>query len=117
MREELERRLVERWPGWFDVLGFENGDGWFPLLWKLFTDLEPLVEALEGESGQPFSVVRVREEAGGLRVYVSEATDAIAERIEAAHEQSRRTCEVCGEVGSRRQDGWIRTRCEEHWDE
>jgi len=62
-------------------------------------------------------MVRVREEGGGLRVYVNQAPDAIAERIEAAHEQSLGTCEVCGQVGSRRHDGWIRTRCEEHWEE
>jgi len=105
---------MERWPGWFDVLGFELDDGWFPLLWKLFADLE----ALEGESDQPFSVVRVREEHGALRVYVSQGcTDAILERIEAAQEASLHVCEICGQVGSRRQDGWVRTRCEEHWEE
>ena len=43
MKEELERKLVERWPTWFDVngsikrtlmpFGFEHGDGWFGIVW------------------------------------------------------------------------------------
>ena len=54
-------------------------------------DLEPLVEGLEAEGRPPFEMVRVREEGGGLHVYVNGSTDAICERIEAAPEESRRT--------------------------
>ena len=114
MREELERRLLLRWPEWFDIRGFEHGDGWFGILWRLCEDLEPLAEGLEGEGSPPFEVVRVREEGGGLRVYANGGTDAICERIEAAQEESLRTCEVCGQPGLRRRNRWVRIRCDEH---
>ena len=42
MRKELEQRLVERWPTWFNTggdikytamgRGFTNDDGWFDIL-------------------------------------------------------------------------------------
>ena len=117
MREELERRLLLRWPEWFDIRGFEHGDGWFGILWRLCEDLEPLAEGLEGEGSPPFEVVRVREEGGGLRVYASGGTDAIRERVEAAQEESLRTCEVCGQPGLRRRNHWARIRCDEHAEE
>jgi len=114
MDEELEQKLVRRWPAWFEIEGFEHGDGWFGILWRLFADLQLLVEGMEGEGAPPFAVVRVREERGGLRVYVSDGTDAIWERIEAARQESFLACEVCGQPGRRRENGWIRTRCDGH---
>jgi hypothetical protein len=56
MRRELERKPIERWPTWFDTkgdlrhtllpLGFEHGDGWFDLLWRLRVQSE--LRAVEG---------------------------------------------------------------------
>jgi hypothetical protein len=53
MRKELEQRLFERYPTWFNPKGdfrhtampwgFCNDDGWFDILWRLCEDLEPLV--------------------------------------------------------------------------
>jgi hypothetical protein len=58
MRKELEQRLVERWPTWFNTggdirytampWGFAHDDGWFDILWRLCEDLEPLGELGEG---------------------------------------------------------------------
>ena len=68
MRKELEQRLVERWPTWFNTkgdfrytgmtLGFQHDDGWFGILWRLCEDLEPLVAEFErdwGVCGNPAS--------------------------------------------------------------
>lgn len=41
--------------------GFEHGDGWFDLVWRLCEDLEPLVARLEKETGQQFQVLQVKE--------------------------------------------------------
>ena len=81
MTEELEQRLFERWPSWFKVtgdlhhtlmpLGFQHGDGWFPLLWRLCESLEPVVAEAVKERGKPFEVLQVKEKFGGLRFYVS----------------------------------------------
>jgi hypothetical protein len=125
MRKELERRLVERWPTWFDVgggiketampRGFEHGDGWFDILWRLCEDLEPLV------AGHEFEVLQVKEKFGGLRFYVrfdglrlSHADNAISRHIGAAMEESFRTCEVCGQPGELREGRSIKTLCDEH---
>jgi hypothetical protein len=48
MQKELEQRLVKRWPTWFNTegdirytgmsRGFDHGDGWFDILWRLCED-------------------------------------------------------------------------------
>jgi hypothetical protein len=72
MQKELEQRLVERWPAWFNTggdirdtamaRGFEHDDGWFDLLWRLCEDLEPLVAEFEQETGSQFEVLQVKGE-------------------------------------------------------
>ena len=61
MRKELEQKLVERYPNWFNPKGdirytamprgFEHEDGWFDLILRLCEDLEPLVAEFEQEPG------------------------------------------------------------------
>jgi hypothetical protein len=104
MREELERRLVERWPTWFNVegdiretsmpFGFVHGDGWFDLVWRLCERLEPLVAAEEAETGRSFQVLQVKEKFGGLRFYTNFRSDAIYALIKAAEIESCHTSEV-----------------------
>jgi hypothetical protein len=125
MRRELEQKLVERWPSWFKVNGdpcetrmgdgFYHGDGWFDIVWRLCEDLEPLVAEAEKATGRPFEVLQVKQKFGEPRFYVSHRrTDAIQQRIEAAQLESLRTCEVCGQPGSRREGDWSPVVCDEH---
>ena len=124
MREELERRLVERWPNWFNLagdiretlmpFGFTHGDGWFDLVWRLCERLEPIVAAEEAESGRPFHVLQVKEKFGGLRFYPNYNNDAIYALIEAAEIESFHTCEFCGQPGKRSGASWFQTTCDEH---
>ena len=125
MRKELEKKLVERFPTWFDVTGdvrrtlmrsgFQCGDGWFETLWRLCVDLEPLVTELERETVEPFEVVKVKQKFGGFRFYVNRHTDSIDQRIAQAREECSRTCEVCGQPGVQRETGGLfQTACEEH---
>jgi hypothetical protein len=105
MRRELEQKLVERWPSWFNVTGnqretrmadgFAHRDGWFNTVLRLNEDLEPLVAEAEKVTGRPFEVLQVKQKFGGLRIYVSHRTDAILQRIEIGELESLRTCEVC----------------------
>ena len=108
MQKELEQRLVERWPTWFSTggdikrtampRGFEHGDGWFDIVWRLCEDLEPLVAKLEAAGGPKFEVLQVKEKFGGLRFYVNCRNDtAIRQRIGTAAQESFHTCEVCGQ--------------------
>ena len=125
MRKELEQKLVERWPTWFNIKGdirhtampwgFTHDDGWFGLLWRLCEDLEPLVTEMEQAGGRQFEVLQVKEKFGGLRFYVNcRKEKAIRQRIGAAAEESFRTCEVCGQPGRLRELRWIKTLCDEH---
>jgi hypothetical protein len=41
--------------------GFEHGDGWFDILWRLCEDLEPLVAEFEVAGGLKFEVLQVKE--------------------------------------------------------
>jgi hypothetical protein len=117
MNKELSQKLVDRWPKWFDVngsiqhtlmpFGFECGDGWFNLIWKLCEDLDSLVP-------DNFEVVQVKEKFGGLRFYIDNGSDAIYDRIGQAEDESFKTCEVCGNPGKVRGGGWISTLCDEH---
>jgi hypothetical protein len=125
MRKELEQRLVERWPKWFNTggdfrytlmpRGFTHDDGWFDILWRLCEDLEPLVAQFEKETGLQFEVLQVKEKFGGLRFYVNcRRNEAIRKRIETAIEASFHTCEICGQPGTLREDRLIKTLCDEH---
>ena len=125
MRKGLEEKLAKRFPTWFIVngdvrhtlmpFGFQCGDGWFDILWRLCVDLEPLVAELEKEAGERFEVVQVKQKLGTLRFYVSHHTDPIDKRITEAQKESSRTCEACGQPGKQRETGGgVRARCDEH---
>jgi hypothetical protein len=124
MQKHLEQKLVERWPAWFNTegdirctamaRGFEHGDGWFDILWRLCEDLEPLVTEIERAGGPKFEVLQVKEKLGGLRIYVNRHSDAIERCLGIAADESFRTCEVCGQPGRQRGGGWIKTLCDEH---
>lgn len=124
MREELERRLVERSPTWFNVegdicetfmpFGFAHGDGWFELVWRLCERREPVVVPAEKGTGRSFHVLQVKEKFGGLRFYPNYDNDDISTLIEAAEIQSFQTCEVYGQPGKHRGINWFQTTCDEH---
>jgi hypothetical protein len=124
MRKELEQKLVERWPTWFNTegdirhtlmsRGFTHDDGWFDILWRLCGDLEPLVADLEKATGRQFEILQVKEKFGGLRIHVNDADDAIRRRLLDAELESFHTCEVCGQPGELRESDWIKTLCDEH---
>lgn len=125
MRKELEQQMVKRFPSWLSVnggvyhtlmpFGFQCGDGWFNILWRLCVDLEPMVAELQAETGDRFEVVQVKEKLGTLRFYVSHHTDSIDQRIVEAQKESSRTCEICGQSGKQRETGaWVETVCDEH---
>jgi hypothetical protein len=126
MRKELEARFVTRWPTWFKIGrhtlmpdGFEFGDGWFDIVWRLCEGLEPLVAEDELNTADPFEVSQIKEKFGGLyfrtdKTRFDKSHDAILHLIAAAEQQSLVTCDVCGQPGTTQGKGWIRTRCEAH---
>src|SRR5271166_1952997 len=101
MRKEHEEKLARRWPSWFDMsgdprhtlmsFGFQHGDGWFGLVWRLCEQLEPVVAKFERETGERFEVIEVKQKLGGLRFYTNHRAEAIRKCIEAAQAESFRT--------------------------
>jgi hypothetical protein len=71
MDKELEQRLVERWPHWFNTegcvcgpamsSGFRLADGWFDILSRLYETLEPLVKEFERAIDCKFEILQVKE--------------------------------------------------------
>jgi hypothetical protein len=120
MSPEKETAIFDRWPGWFvskeDIsrslmgFGFECEDGWFPLIYALFEEIEPLAAGLDS-----VEIVQVKQKFGGLRVATRGTNDAIYDAILAAEERSLHTCEKCGGPGSLNHDvrGWLKTLCDQ----
>lgn len=60
------------------------------------------------------TITQVKEKYGGLRFYVSSATDEVYNYIDFAESMSFRVCEMCGAPGEPRSDGWTKTLCDRH---
>ena len=92
-----------------DPYFFEIDSGWYGLIKNL------IVELLE--AGWDKEVHQVKEKYGTLRFYTGGATDKMYEIIRQYERVSAVTCEVCGEVGQIRPDGWIKTLCDTHFEQ
>lgn len=112
MKNELEKKFIERWP-WFDnehIWGFECGDGWFDIIWKLCETIEPFV-------AEGFQVLQVKEKFGGLRFYTNgniNELESVWKAIGLAEDYSFITCETCGKSGELRGTSWLYVSCDEH---
>lgn len=78
--------------------GFDCGDGWFELIWKLSTDIENAAkcDGLDPDGDEWPEAVQVKQKFGALRFYVRNASDAIRNMIAKAVEESERICEATG---------------------
>ena len=96
------------------VFGFECGDGWFDIIYRLsdkISKLDPDCRATQ-----------VKEKFGGLRFYVTGINIEVSkqgwELIDDAENESFATCEDCGSVEDVTQTkGWIITLCKKCMDE
>lgn len=98
--------------------GFSHGDGWFDIVYKLSQKLEKLIIQYKKENPddpEPPCAMQVKEKFGTLRFYLSHGTDEMHELTNDAEEKSAKTCEQCGRPGKTRSTRWIRTLCEEHY--
>jgi hypothetical protein len=107
-KENLSPRQLARYYG---PVYFGVGDGWFDIL----LDLSVKLEAMDGITST--HVVQVKEKFGGLRFYVSSATEEMYRAINEAESASYEICEACGEPGTIRNTGWVQTLCDEHAEE
>ena len=118
MKKELEQKFYGRWPEWFRgrnegmrvnlmCFGFDHGDGWFDLEWKL-------CESLEAEGvGPAYNLFQIKEKFGGLRWYAEGGNEASNILVREAEKEADKTCEKCGQPGKLRPGGWVMTLCDE----
>jgi hypothetical protein len=123
MKKEMAKILCEKFPLLystnnkrpFGIFGFECSEGWFELLYNLSAKLEPLIEQYIKEAEDPEDYPRaaqVKEKFGGLRFYMSHATEEMYKIIAEAERICWKICEDCGKPGEISIDGyWYRTLC------
>jgi hypothetical protein len=63
---------------------------------------------------QHVTVVQVKEKFGGLRFYYEGGDDQVYGMVRMAESWASVTCETCGDRGTIRHGGWIRTLCDKH---
>ena len=97
----------------FQTQGFQCGNGWYDLLFSLFTDIELLYRDQHIDSNT-LQIVQVKSKLGGLRIYVSSPIEGIRELIVTYQEKSEHTCEDCGDSGKivHIHPRWLRCICE-----
>lgn len=92
--------------------GFECGDGWYDLIHGLCQSIMTHCE----QTGDRVPVAeQVKEKYGGLRFYVDDASPAVQKIIDHYERFSYGICEVCGEPGTLRDEGWLTVRCGLHY--
>ena len=85
---------------------FSVSDGWLPLI-------KSLIEELIAD-GWDKQVCQVKEKFGGLRFYTNGGGPNHYNIITKYENLSMETCDDCGEPGTPRSGGWIRTLCDKH---
>lgn len=93
----------------------ECGDGWADILDRLFFGIENRIKDLGQDIGSSnLRILQIKEKFGELRFYYQSNID-FSDLIEAAVEESARTCEECGKPGALSSNGrWLMVRCDEH---
>ena len=134
MNQELQNKLVEKYPEFFEylkdhkgplvpiVFGFECGDGWYVILDALMAEIKNHLENKnrnDKDSKVPHTleILQIKEKYGGLCFYVGGADSETYGMIRLAESLSYKICELCGstkDVGITQ--GWNITCCKKCFD-
>jgi hypothetical protein len=122
--DEFHKQMLEKYPKIFSKQfgGFAVGEGWYPIIESLCENIQthtdwqnknretrPIVEQVV--------VVQIKEKFGSLRFYYQGGDEAVAGMVRMAESWAIHSCEVCGDVGTRRRGGWVSTLCDVHENE
>ena len=131
MKIELEKKMVEKDPKFFEYLkenkevitpikfGFECGDGWYNLINTLMGCIYQHIENKKKEVSEKdcdysVHIVQIKEKYGGLRFYIYGGDDYVNGMISLAENLSYKVCETCGSMNNVGQTtGWIYTICKD----
>lgn len=97
-------------------LGFECRDGWYDIILELSHQIHNIFKVACLSKDDYPEVFQVKEKFGGLRFYIDPCVDTITDQIykvvDDAEKKSINTCEICGNSGQQRYDGWVVTLCD-----
>jgi len=124
MSEEFEKydafvkHMEQRFPKMFETPygGFCCGEGWWPILEKLCSNIQSHIDwkNKQSEIVPQVTVAQIKEKFGGLRFYYDGGDDHINGMVRMAEAWADASCEECGAPGKRRDGGWIKTLCDTH---
>ena len=125
MKEELEKQLFDKYPNLYAdkdlpctqslvCFGFEMENGWYSIIDELSSKLEELIVKFKQDfpNEEHPKASQMKEKFGGLRFYMTSATDKMFALIDEAEKKCDHTCEICGEPGKLQPKGWLSVRCE-----
>ena len=111
MSPELKGNLIEKYPKIFERCdSIECDDGWYDLLDTLCNRIQKFIDV--DTVYEQVVAVQVKEKYAGLRFYYSGGYTITDGYIGFAEDMSFRICERCGNRGSVRNAGWMKTLCD-----
>jgi hypothetical protein len=120
MKPELDDKLVAKYPKIFAIVEHtECDDGWYTIIDRLCANIQSHTDwwnkNREARPVVPQVVVeQIKEKFGTLRFYYEGGDDQISGMVRMVESMSEVTCEVCGNLGTLRGGGWIKTLCDTH---
>ena len=130
--ESFVKGLEEKYPEMYHNVycGISIDEGWFPIIEILSSTIYHRVkyvnqrremllkdnkynQTIPEELKYP-EVHQIKEKFGGLRFYYDGGDQYVAGMVQMAEIWASHTCEVCGERGTSRSGGWIKTLCDVH---
>lgn len=87
-----------------------------PTMWDEERADETLANGVSDITPKVHRVVvdQVKEKFGGLRFYYHGGDDVVDGMVRMAESWAAQTCEQCGDPGTMRHGGWVRTLCDKH---
>lgn len=119
--DAFEKHMTERFPKMFanPYGGFACGEGWWPILEKLCSNIQHHIDWKNKQSKvvPQVTVAQIKEKFGGLRFYYDGGDDHINGMVRMAEAWADATCEDCGAPATKQTSGWIKNVCDKHFDE
>jgi hypothetical protein len=116
--DTFAKHMEERFPKMFSSKygGFACGEGWWPILEKLCSNIQHYTDwkNKQSEVVPQVTVAQIKEKFGGLRFYYDGGDEHINGMVRMAEAWADASCEECGSPGKRRDGGWIKTLCDTH---
>ena len=116
--EAFAKSMEEKYPKMFSQSygGFAVGEGWWPILQALCSNIQHYLnwKNRESEVVPQVVVAQIKEKFGGLRFYYDGGDDQVTGMVRMAEAWADKSCETCGSPGTSGGNGWIKTLCPTH---